>query len=85
MHRYRTCGGQELYLHDVAVLELVHFGTDPRILGVALSKYDDRRLPMTERGDGYRAGRHYLPDDVHVRAAPSIDSAIRWNCEKDKN
>lgn len=82
VHRGRTRGRQELYSHNVVVLEFEHFGTDPRILGVALGEHDDRRLSMFEHGDRYRADRHHLGDDVHVRIPPLINSVIRWNHER---
>lgn len=78
MHRSRLHGEKELYPRNVVILELVYLGTDLRNFGAALREHDDRRLPIAERGDGYRADCHHLADAVHVRATPSINSA-RFN------
>lgn len=80
VHRNRSRGEQELYPHDVAVFEFVHLGTDPRILDVALRERNDRRLPVFKCGDRFCAGRHYFANNIHICAAPSIDSDMIQYC-----
>jgi len=76
MHWSRLRGKKELYPRNIAILEFVHLGTDSRnFICVAPREHNDRRSPMFERGDRYRADCHHLADVVHVRAAPSINSA----------